>query len=738
MLHTSLSTLLAATSALAQCPTGNWTAPSSGTSGVQVMLVPESSEFDGRRYRAVAWDPDGPGPLVERLAVSGRYSRLSGTVTSNPAVWTGLSWQPIPTPNSTFEVHAVWNGQVVLTSLWDNRVLTWNGQSLSQVGTLPAFVGVTEAIVWNDALVIATDDGVFRWDGTAWQRLGGQGGTYRELTVHDGRLFRLGWPAFAVEEYRPQQNQWGGAGSNAVGDWTSLASHNGVLYVAGSDGVGLRRLVGTTWQQFGFPILKDMISGPDGLYAVGEVGTFFGMSRFDGTAWQPIRNAPINPDQTTTLFRYQGGVGVVGGAGLEDFQGLGYTFSSRPLLYLQRADVVSMFNSGLNSVIRGSARFRNQTVFAGRFNTSDDSLLNGLATWDTQRWQPLDNQPGRESGITAVATFQGDLFAAGEWTTPQGLRIDGLGRWNGSTWTRVGNNPGVDELGTVLAMKTIGDSLYLLGGVNGNIARYDGAFIVPLGAQGAGGVNDTALAIDAFGGEVYVGGRFTAAGGQPASRVARWNGTAWSALGSGLNGAAGALLAWNGSLIVGGEFTSAGGVPSNYIASWNGSAWQPMGAGLPAPVASLAEYGGQLFAGLSPANRYAGTPSLWRWNATQGAWQSVPGTPVGSVTFLGVDQGRLITSGWFVDAGGPGESTGGYVATWNQSCGPVCDDIDFNNDGSRFDPVDLDAFFSVFSEGPCLPTGSACNDIDFNNDSSVFDPDDIDAFLSVFSEGPCL
>jgi hypothetical protein len=27
--------------------------------------------------------------------------------------------------------------------------------------------------------------------------------------------------------------------------------------------------------------------------------------------------------------------------------------------------------------------------------------------------------------------------------------------------------------------------------------------------------------------------------------------------------------------------------------------------------------------------------------------------------------------------------------------------------------------------------------VDFNNDSSLFDPVDIDAFLRVFSEGPC-
>ncbi|GEM_PF-1242272 len=68
---------------------------------------------------------------------------------------------------------------------------------------------------------------------------------------------------------------------------------------------------------------------------------------------------------------------------------------------------------------------------------------------------------------------------------------------------------------------------------------------------------------------------------------------------------------------------------------------------------------------------------------------------------------------------------------------PVCDSIDFNNDNSNFDPQDIEAFLSVFSEGPCIPANATCNDIDFNNDGGLFDPCDIDTFLSVFSEGPC-
>jgi hypothetical protein len=65
-------------------------------------------------------------------------------------------------------------------------------------------------------------------------------------------------------------------------------------------------------------------------------------------------------------------------------------------------------------------------------------------------------------------------------------------------------------------------------------------------------------------------------------------------------------------------------------------------------------------------------------------------------------------------------------------------EIDFNNDGSLFDPQDIEAFLSVYSEGPCIPASANCDTIDFNNDGSLFDPEDIEDFLNVFSEGPCV
>ena len=91
-----------------------------------------------------------------------------------------------------------------------------------------------------------------------------------------------------------------------------------------------------------------------------------------------------------------------------------------------------------------------------------------------------------------------------------------------------------------------------------------------------------ALAVS--GTNLYAGGWFTKAGGVPANRIAKWDGSAWSALGSGMATATtlGSLaLAVSGTdLYAGGYFTTAGGVPANGIAKWDGSAWSALGSGM--------------------------------------------------------------------------------------------------------------------------------------------------------------
>ncbi|MFN5956574.1 MAG: hypothetical protein ACK462_01375, partial [Planctomyces sp.] len=111
-----------------------------------------------------------------------------------------------------------------------------------------------------------------------------------------------------------------------------------------------------------------------------------------------------------------------------------------------------------------------------------------------------------------------------------------------------------------------------------NIALYDPA----TGAWSALGSGMSNGASSAFvyalttlpGGDLIAGGRFTTAGGVTVNSIARWNGSAWSALGTGMNNIVWSLTTLpSGDLIAGGTFTTAGGVPANYIALWNGSAW---------------------------------------------------------------------------------------------------------------------------------------------------------------------
>lgn len=87
--------------------------------------------------------------------------------------------------------------------------------------------------------------------------------------------------------------------------------------------------------------------------------------------------------------------------------------------------------------------------------------------------------------------------------------------------------------------------------------------------SGIPGVNGSVNATAEFDGKLYVAGNFTLAGTVMANRIAAWDGTEWSVLGSGLNAQVNALKVFNKQLIAGGEFTQAGDKVSPYLAALN-------------------------------------------------------------------------------------------------------------------------------------------------------------------------
>src|SRR6185503_10326161 len=108
-----------------------------------------------------------------------------------------------------------------------------------------------------------------------------------------------------------------------------------------------------------------------------------------------------------------------------------------------------------------------------------------------------------------------------------------------------------------------------------------------------GGIVNAVLAIeDTQGDAVYVSGSFSGIDSVPVNNIARWNGSTWASVGTGLTGTPGldyyAFVldyaavgpAYERALYAGGTFSVAGGVPASRIAKWDGTAWSALGAGL--------------------------------------------------------------------------------------------------------------------------------------------------------------
>lgn len=163
-------------------------------------------------------------------------------------------------------------------------------------------------------------------------------------------------------------------------------------------------------------------------------------------------------------------------------------------------------------------------------------------------------------------------------------------------------------------------------------------------------------------GNIYIGGNFTTVQGVPASRIAKWNGSEWSALGVGVGGPVNSIAISGSDVYVGGNFGTAGGSPARNVAKWNGTAWSALGAGLGGGthvVESVAVFGNDVYfggnfsvSGGSPAN------GLVRWNGTSFFDAGVNG----QVYTLAVNGGSLYVGGFVVVTG---DNTQASLLKWN-------------------------------------------------------------------------
>ena len=144
------------------------------------------------------------------------------------------------------------------------------------------------------------------------------------------------------------------------------------------------------------------------------------------------------------------------------------------------------------------------------------------------------------------------------------------------------------------------------GGVAANrIAKWDGSSWSPLGSGMDYYARELTVFDDGSGPALYAGGRFGTAGGVDAKNIAKWDGTSWSPVGSGTDDRVYALTVFDDgsgqALYAGGSFTPAGGTPASRIARWDGTSWSPLGSGMNMWVEALTVFhdgsGPALYAG---------------------------------------------------------------------------------------------------------------------------------------------
>ncbi len=253
--------------------------------------------------------------------------------------------------------------------------------------------------------------------------------------------------------------------------------------------------------------------------------------------------------------------------------------AQRPLAELLRPDGTLDLNSGYRGSLDPAGWHLAEDGAAPRFVPATAPVAGD------EYWADGFNVPGIIGGVDALATDDaGNLYAGGWFNTGQ-VDANGIGKWDGTGWSPLGSGMegisvyalAVDGVGNLYA----GGGFTTAGGVSANyVAQWDGTAWSPLGSGMSGGPFSAvvwALAVDGDD-NLYAGGYFTTAGGVSANGIAKWDGTAWSPLGSGMDSDVWALAVdGDDNLYAGGEFTTAGGVSANGIAKWDGTAWSRPG-----------------------------------------------------------------------------------------------------------------------------------------------------------------
>ncbi len=289
--------------------------------------------------------------------------------------------------------------------------------------------------------------------------------------------------------------------------------------------------------------------------------------------------------------------------------------------------------NGVNNDVLCCTVFNGDLIIGGDFTQASGVPSSRVVRYNelTDTWESIGATTDFDNDVRCMTVFDGELWVGGDFNNVGGNPpSDGVVKWDESAGQWVGGNSGVDIVGgvnetiRVLYVNPNDGNLYMGGHFTqlqdgdaaapdpnmSGIAMYDGSNWYPLGT----GLNEYCRAIHEYNGNLIAGGYFTTAGGVSANKIAKWNGSTWSAMGQGFdaNGIdeyVKSATVWNGIFFAGGAYTQAEGNPMNYIAQWYEAPSNP-------PVAAINSSASSVCAGscINFSDNSTNSPTSWNWS----------------------------------------------------------------------------------------------------------------------------
>ncbi|MEO8768803.1 MAG: hypothetical protein ABI402_01920 [Ferruginibacter sp.] len=573
-------------------------------------------------------------------------------------------------------------------SMGNFLVAKWNGSSwtkLIETGSqLSTFNFISLAADNNGNLYASNDEGyIYKWNGIVWTEISpnNYGAVYSITCDGTGKLY-AGISVTSVIGGHSYINVWDGV------SWTELGAGIGGFNTLGS-------------------IYSVITDDQNNVYAA---GSYDHVEKWNGTSWTTLGTgtAALNPNERIWTLAVDGQQNVYAAGQFTNNSGKCYVAKWNGTSWLELGTGVNGINSDydIQAIIVDNAG----NICSAVDNHYEYSGSSHMVKWNGTSWLELGSTEASMNSVYPV--FDMVMDEANNLYIPASLSFQTsnpspdhvfVAKWNGTSWSVSTSSISTDGLNSLT--RDSNGNFYATKSGNHTIVKWNGISWenLPLNANGIIG----RIVIDQQN-NVYAAGAFTNSNAK--TYVAKWDGNAWTELGSGaaaLNGNNSIYdlaIDHTGYIYAAGAFTNAAG--KHYVARWNGTGWSELGTGITSLNANddiikiTTDAAGNVYAGGRFTNA-SGKKYVAKWNGTSwsemGSGTNALNANCDIYTILADLNGNVYAGGCFTNA-----NQGKYVAKWNgvswSESGVVSDAINAISSNTIYSLV-MDASGTIYASG---------------------------------------